>query len=147
MIQRIQTVYLLLTTFIAILFLSGDIIFFTNGTALTLLGISGQTGTDVAHKWFFTALLLVIPVLSFLIIFLYKKRKLQIRLTVLLIFLVAVMIAVLGYYYYVLTGNSDAELTFSYKLFLPLLMLIFSILALTGIRKDENIVRSYDRLR
>jgi len=151
MIQRIQTVYLILTTFIAILFLSGDIFSFENGTSLSFTGMIEKIGStnmeNVGHNWFLIVLLFTIPVLSFVLVLLYKKRKLQLKMTLLLIGLILVTCGTLGYYCYDYLNNSSTEIVLSYRLILPLLMLIFSILAYRGIRKDEEIVRSYDRLR
>lgn len=146
MIQRIQTVYLLLTTITAILFLSGEIFLFENGTTITLSGINADMQNN-ALNLVLSVLLLVVPLLSFVLIFLYKKRKLQIRLTLLLLLLIVLLIGVAGYYVFRITGNSDTDIVFNYKLILPVLMLIFIFFAYKGIRKDEEIVRSYDRLR
>lgn len=144
MIQRIQTIYLLLTTITAILFLSGEIFLFENGMDFSLTGLSAEINAiDIV----LSALLLAVPLLAFLIIFFYKKRKLQIRLTLLLLLLIIAMVGVAGYYIYISPGRSDTEIVFTYKLILPFLMLIFTFLAYRGIRKDEEIVRSYDRLR
>lgn len=145
MIQRIQTIYLLLTTITAILFLSGEIFLFENDTSVSLAGLSANGGSAV--DLVFSALLLAVPLFSFIIIFLYKKRKLQLRLALVLILLVILLLVFCGYYIYQISGNADAGLVLNYKLALPVLMLVFSTLAYRGIRKDEEIVRSYDRLR
>lgn len=148
MIQRIQTVYLLLTTVIAVLFLSGDIILFENGRSLMLTGYApGGEGTQPEPILPLTVLLLIIPFLSLILIFLYKKRKLQMKLTILLIFTILLTVAMIGYFAWNLSRASSTDIVFTYKMILPLLMLIFSVLAYAGIKKDEEIVRSYDRLR
>lgn len=151
MIQRIQTVYLLLTTLVAALFLSGNIIYFNNGATLRLTAItqkiSGAGVDKFEYIWPLTALLVIVPLLSFFLIFLYKGRKIQMRLTLLLVMLILLTIGVCGYYVWNYIKTSLTDIAFSYKLILPPLMLIFSILAYRGIRKDEDIVRSYDRLR
>jgi glucan phosphoethanolaminetransferase (alkaline phosphatase superfamily) len=148
MIQRIQTVYLLLTTILAVLFLSGDIILFENGKSLLLAGYDqGIEGAKPESIWPMTFLLLIIPVLSFILIFLYKNRKLQMKLTVILILMIVLCAAMVGYFAWNLSQASSTEIVFTYKMILPAFMLIFSILAYIGIKKDEEIVRSYDRLR
>ena len=147
MIQRIQTVYLLLTTLVAALFLSGSIIDFDNGATLRLTAIFGAGADRFESIWPLTVLLIIVPMLSLALIFLYKGRKMQMRLTLLLIVLILLTIGVCGYYVWNYMKASQTIITFSYKLILPLLLLIFSILAYRGIRKDEEIVRSYDRLR
>ncbi|MGE5419080.1 MAG: DUF4293 domain-containing protein [Chloroflexota bacterium] len=148
MIQRIQTVYLLLTTVIAVLFLSGDIILFENGRSLMLTGYApGGEGTQPEPILPLTVMLLINPFLSLILIFLYKKRKLQMKLTILLIFTILLTVAMIGYFAWNLSRASSTDIVFTYKMILPLLMLIFSVLAYAGIKKDEEIVRSYDRLR
>lgn len=146
MIQRIQTIYLLLTTITSILFLTGEIFLFEDGTAISI----SQLTSDIQNSGLniiLLILLLVVPALSILIIFLYKNRKLQMRMSLMLIFLVLSLLGISGYFIYNLTSSSDTGLMINFKLILPVLMLIFSFLAYRGIKKDEEIVRSYDRLR
>lgn len=146
MIQRIQTIYLLLTTITAILFLTGEIFLFEDGTVISLSQLTPgmqNSGLNVI----LSVLLLVVPVLSFLGVFLYKRRKLQIRMSLMLVFLILVLLGLCGYLIFNISSRSDTVLVINYKLILPVLMLIFSFLAYRGIKKDEEIVRSYDRLR
>lgn len=147
MIQRIQTIYLLGTFILSILFLSGEIISFSNGTFISISGIH-EGGTAVVHMtWVFTVLLLIIPLLSLIVIFLYGNRKMQIRITNILLVTILLMIGAGFYYAYDIINESDVEIDVHVKLAFPVFMLIFTLLALRGIRKDEAIVRSYDRLR
>lgn len=147
MIQRIQSVYLLLTTILAVLFLSGTIINFENGTSIDFLGTGeGKTLSDSSFS-VLSILLAAIPLLSFITIFLYSNRKLQIRLIILLLFLILIATGILSWIAYGIITNDQTAAVFTYKLILPLLMLILCFLALSGVRKDERIVRSYDRLR
>ncbi len=151
MIQRIQTVYLILTTFIAVLFISGHIIAFDNGQSVNLFGLTVSSANhgieDTGRNWHMAVLLLIVPVISFITIFLFKKRRLQKNFNLLLILFILVSVAAVGHYSYNYMNSSGAVIVFTYKLILPLLMLLFSILAYRSIRKDEDIVRSYDRLR
>jgi peptidoglycan/LPS O-acetylase OafA/YrhL len=151
MIQRIQTVYLLLTTILAVLFLSGTIINFENGTNLNLEGISGvvSPGPENSKNELLplTILLIAVPIMSLLTIFIYRNRKSQMKLTILLIILILLEIAAVAYYTHYIMGNFNTDPVPGLKLILPVLMLIFAILAYRGIREDEKLVRSYDRLR
>ena len=92
-------------------------------------------------------LLLLIPIVSFITIFLFKNRKLQIRFTAILILLIAALILALAYYSYYVISNYNSEINPRLNLIYPLLMMVSSFLAYRSIRKDEEIVRSYDRLR
>ena len=94
-----------------------------------------------------SVIVLVICIVSFSAIFLYKKRKLQLRLVLIVILLTVVFIAIMLYYLFWITEKFQAELVPGFKILIPLLILIFGILAFIGIKRDEKLVRSYDRLR
>lgn len=137
-----------MTTILAILFLSGNIISFEDGTSLKIGGlVAGNDETVILRAWIVSILLLAVPILSLILIFLYKNRRLQIQVTVLLIILIIALIGSLGWYSFDYVNSTGTNFVLGYKLALPILMLIFSLLAYKGIRKDEEIVRSYDRLR
>lgn len=147
MIQRIQTLYLILTIVLSILFLSDGIIVFSDGTLFKLTGIHFPGNAQAVTYWLFTAVLLVIPLLACIIIFLYRNRKLQLRLSAFLILLIVVMAGLAFLQITNITDASDASLLIKPKLFYPLLMIVLVLLAIRGISKDEALVKSYDRLR
>jgi len=154
MIQRIQTVYLLLTTLLAVLFLSGTIINFSadfERLTLELKGIFNVPETGPAESIrslpILSVLMIIVPAVSLLSIFIYKNRKLQIRLIILLIVLILAEAAAVVYYALYIEKAFNAEPIYDINLIFPFLMLLFSILACRSVRKDENLVRSYDRLR
>jgi uncharacterized membrane protein YidH (DUF202 family) len=143
-----------LTTIFALLFLSGEILSFSaaqDHLFLSLSGVFRAVQGSAAQKeestFIYSLLLLVIPLLSLITIFLYKNRKVQMRLTFVLIILVAIQIIASFYIMYDIERKFDAEIIPGIKHILPALMLITSFLAYRGIKKDEDIVRSYDRLR
>ena len=90
---------------------------------------------------------LLIIILSIVTIFLYKNRKIQIKFAIATAFLSAALIALTAWFAYSAGEKYQAVLSPGIRTFLPLIILLFSILAFLGIRKDENLVRSYDRLR
>ncbi|MCD4769581.1 MAG: DUF4293 domain-containing protein [Bacteroidales bacterium] len=154
MIQRIQTIYLAVATA-----LSG---FLLNGSILTLVGSNGETYVLNWNGIFLidnsisipfektlplTILLIIVPLLLFLAIFLYKRRKLQIRVTVLsTLLLLGVFILILYYIYY--SGRSlEADYIFNIKVVFPPVGAILGYLAFRAILKDELLVKSYDRIR
>jgi hypothetical protein len=91
---------------------------------------------------------------SFLVAFLslstilqYKKRKLQIKYgCVMLILLLLSYVIVFFNHLYPFTGTIDFS-SFRISVLLPLIAIVFDILAILAIRKDEKLVRSADRLR
>ncbi|MBK7132496.1 MAG: DUF4293 domain-containing protein [Bacteroidales bacterium] len=150
MIQRIQTVYLFLTTLISVLFLSGEFINFSDesGTVIifTLAGISGISG-PVFKTLPVSLLIIIIPVLSLVTIFLFKNRRLQLILCKVLLALISALVISLVIYSYLVTRRYNAEIIPGIKMTIPVVQFILSYLAYRGIKKDDDLVKSYDRLR
>jgi Domain of unknown function (DUF4293) len=155
MIQRIQSLYLLLTTLLSLLFLNGSFLSFINktGTVIkitftSMVKSSEGQGIELINKLLpLSIIILLIPVLSLVTIFVFKKRNIQLLLSKILIGLVTGLILVSGYYSYIIITDYSGEIVPGVKMALPLIMLILSILAFRGIRKDDRLVKSYDRLR
>ena len=149
MIQRIQSVYLLVVTILMVICMCspiGSII--TNANEISELGnlcITFPDGTKDYSPWALFVILLVVAALSFVTIFLFKKRMLQIRLT---IFSSVVLI---GYYLavvaYLVMLAEDTTFSASWTICLPFAALILNWLAIRGIGADEALVKAYDRLR
>lgn len=155
MIQRIQSLYFLLTTLLSLLFLKGSILNFINNSGsairITFTGIvksaEGQ-GFEVMYNLLpLSVIILVIPVLSLVTIFFFKNRSVQLWLSKILIALVTGLILISVYCSFLIITQYNGELVPGIKMTLPLLQLVLSILAFTGIRKDDRLVKSYDRLR
>ena len=149
MIQRIQSVYLLVVTILMVICMCspvGSIIASTNEISeFGNLCITLPDGTKDYAPWALFAILLVVAALSFGTIFLFKKRMLQIRLT---IFSSVVLI---GYYLalvaYLFMLAEDTTFSASWTICLPFAALILNWLAIRGIGADEALVKAYDRLR
>src|SRR5699024_5073001 len=104
------------------------------------------------YQYFYFILTMIITLLAFICIFLFKKRKLQFRLT-LLNFFFAIGLVVLQYFLieqmkdgFTMNQmlNSSTYLPAAF-ISIPIIILLF--LAARGIRKDEKLIRSLDRLR
>ena len=149
MIQRIQSVYLLVVTILMIVCMCspvGSIIANTNEISeFGNLCITMPDGTKDYAPWALFTILLVVAILSFVTIFLFKKRMLQIRLT---IFSSVVLI---GYYLalvaYIFMLAENTSFTPSWTICLPFVALVLNWLAIRGIGADEALVKAYDRLR
>jgi drug/metabolite transporter (DMT)-like permease len=126
MIQRIQTLYLLVA----------DLLIAT----LFFLEI-------VLNTWPLLALTCLIFALLFLIIFQYKNRPLQIKLSYLAMLLSVGLTGL--FYFYVWKGNTLTGGNYTYKLSFtfPLLAAVCAWLASRGMIKDENLIKSIDRIR
>jgi hypothetical protein len=156
MIQRIQSVYLFLA------FLSGVVLFFfpiawyygeVNTLEFFVCRIVDHVPSNVPlfGKYFLlplSALNLVSALFSFFLIFLYKKLNRQYKLIRLNILLIIIYIGAVFFYYSDNIGsvvNSTAQ--FGVGAFLPLISLVFLVLAMRGINSDIKLLRSVDRLR
>lgn len=143
MIQRIQSIFLFLGA----------------GSILGLFGLpvadtdapqtAGVLFTDGQYTLFDDPVLLglfgLAGALLLLDIFLFKNRKLQIRLSLLSILLVVIG-AGYGAYRFVNDAAMEAASP-AVGVALPILGLLFAFLANKYINKDEKLVRSSDRLR
>lgn len=155
MIQRIQSLYLFVIVVLSGLLLNGSVLNFISKTGsifkvtfTEVIKSTGGQGLEVIEKLLpLTILIIIIPIISLTAIFLYKKRKYQLVMSRVLITLNSILIiAVLHVSFRIISGYG-AQLVPGFKMILPVLMLIFAILAFRGIRKDEQLVKSYDRLR
>jgi uncharacterized membrane protein (DUF485 family) len=154
MIQRIQTVYLFLAAVITALIFLFPFASYNDGVSVYKLGILGFTNlTDnlILFNVVPVALLVISTlVLTVITIFMFKKRMLQIRLSRISIFIYLVLIGVIFYYSdrAVSELNGD-KITFQYGFgaIAPIIALLLTYLAIRGIKKDEALVRSADRIR
>jgi hypothetical protein len=155
MIQRIQSLYLLLTTIVSGLFLNGKILVFQNQidseTILSFNGIYQKIpgdGTEIIGKMIpITIISAIIPLLSFFTIFLFKRRKLQIRFTLAILVLELFLILATVLYSLNIVRMNSYSVTAGINVIFPILAILFTLLAYRGIKRDEDLVRSYDRLR
>mgnify|MGYP003305421793 FL=1 len=150
MIQRIQSIYLLVVTILMIVCMCnpvGSILTPDNEiSTFTNLCITTAEGNSNYAPWALFVLLLIIALLALVTIFLFKKRMLQIRLTIFS------SILLIGYYVvfvvFVTTMLADdASFTPSWLVCLPFAALILNWLAIRSIGADEALVKAYDRLR
>ncbi len=150
MIQRIQSVYLFIVGVLLIVcmcnpvgsFIAADysIIEFTN------LSLTSADGTKDYAPWALWAILLVATLLTFLTIFLFKKRMLQIRLTVFSTLLLIGWYASLVVFIFMLK-EEGSSFSPSWSVCLPFVGIVLNWLAIRAIGKDEVLVKAYDRLR
>jgi vacuolar-type H+-ATPase subunit I/STV1 len=136
MIQRIQSVWLLLAA--ACTFLSFKFPFYS-GT--NLKGVASYE-LKATENFLLMATTVIIGVLAIFIIFLFKKRQLQLRLCVLGLVLEALLIFL--YYRQVLTFTQGTYALFA---LLQSLVVILFFMAARAINKDEKLIKDSDRLR
>lgn len=155
MIQRIQTLYLLIVAglFIALMFLplavvqTGDVLYSFDVTGINTMT---QPPELVFPTWSLLAIDAIIVLLSFTIIFMYKKRILQMRMCVFNALLMIGFCALFGFYVWKIGHSPDlSAMTVSLRLWtsFPIIALIINYLAIRNIGADEALVRSLERLR
>lgn len=136
MIQRIQTLWLFFASVLCFITLK---LSFYSGTYLTDNQYHPLNGTSNVLVMIAT---IVIGVLTFVTIFLYKKRILQLRLTILAIVLELLLI----FLYY----RETAKFTrgeYSISAALHIVIIIALVFAARGINKDEKLIKDSNRLR
>ena len=149
MIQRQQTIWWFLIGVFAVLMLFFDwmTLFVTDGNyTLSSSGIL-KDGNTVIPGTMLTVYLIVEAVFNFVIIFLYKKRILQSRLTIISIVLSLGTYGLVALYRYMFISEAVTDTNFNWPLVLPLISTILGIMAFRHVLMDEAKVRSLDRLR
>ncbi|MFZ9301115.1 MAG: DUF4293 domain-containing protein [Chitinophagaceae bacterium] len=141
MIQRIQSLWFLLASVAG--FLTYQLPLWEG--RLMENGIKKFNATD---NLLFFALTMAISILALSTIFLFKNRQLQKKLSVIGI-LVSLGLIALEFYFVndFKTTLNLSESTWKPGALMPILIAIFFFLALQGIRKDEKLIKSLDRLR
>ena len=148
MIQRKQSIFLLLAIVIAIFqFLIPFQTFNYNNNSLSFYTLPGND-TEIMNVNLYILFVLnsCILILAGIVIFLFKKRTLQYKLAnfgVLLNMLLMGLFFSLSFTKENLTG----EINFKIGAFLPLINAFLYYLAAYFIKKDEELVRSADRIR
>jgi len=160
MIQRIQSVYLLIISICAGALFFFPIFYLVPGVTaidtaiyrMSLMSVESVVNGLIAFQMRFWPLIIInafILITSLATILLYKNRKLQIKLCGMLTLTQVVLLVILTFDIDQLriTIGPGHILTFSIAAILLVIPLIFSRLAGRSIKKDDDLVRSADRLR
>ncbi len=137
MLQRIQTVYLVIALLLDAVFpylfplwilkTGKDFFFMSNMTYVILFGLS--------------------TVLSLIGIISFKNRQLQFVLGRLNIILNLILLGLFVYQSLNLSGETPVVSEKGIGMFLPIISIVLLVLANKAIKKDEDLVKSVDRLR
>ncbi|MFA8301097.1 MAG: DUF4293 domain-containing protein [Hyphomicrobiales bacterium] len=157
MIQRIQSIWLLIATVCGILFLFLPLAEFANVAQTEYAKLYAENlivfpKELVTKSSFYTYPLfiggLIIAILSLITIFLYKKRKLQMRLTSINV-LISIVVLALTFFLYTDSFAKDFAMNINYQagIFMPIIALVCLIMAYRGINRDEKLIRAADRIR
>ena len=138
MIQRIQTVYLLLTFVV-----TGVLMFF-----IPLWTLNTGKAFYFMQDQFYTILLGLSTMLTIISIISYKKRQNQFVMGRLNIILNLILLGLFVYRSLNLSGETaNAVSEKGIGMFLPIVAIVLLVLANKAIKKDEDLVKSVDRLR
>ena len=137
MIQRIQTIYLLLAFVV-----TGILLFF-----IPLWTMSDSKEYYFMQSQVYTILLGLSTTLTLLSVVSYKKRQNQFVIGRLNIILNLILLGLFVYRSLNLSGETPAVSEKGIGMFLPAVAIVLLVLANKAIKKDEDLVKSVDRLR
>lgn len=149
MIQRIQSIYLFLATaaYVCLFFFPfASYVTASKTYELSVLGLM-ENGIPLERTLPLLAGVLLLIILTFSIIFFYKKRMLQSKLTAISLLLNVGLIGGMFFYSDRFSESISARADYSTGTYIVVIPLIFLVLANKAIRKDELKVRAADRLR
>jgi len=157
MIQRIQTIWLFLSSgSLLLLFLFPYFQYFDDFGVAMAVKVTGiyqgmADGVIQTEPFIFQTIATVLTALiPLIIIFYYKDRSRQLKIS----YIGIVILALMGIWFYSTAKEAISVVNQSFQLgnigigaLLIPLSLLFLILAVRGIRKDEKLIKSVDRLR
>lgn len=155
MIQRIQTLYLLASSILVLLWYFmplADLVNYESNFTFSIYGIKNPDDQTWLYHTLIISIITTISIISTVAtIFLYKNRKLQIKASQFLLLLHTALVAVA----FLLIDKAKSLLSLSNEIIIhhkisilfPLISLVLIFLAIKAIKRDEELVRSADRLR
>ncbi|MBN1185980.1 MAG: DUF4293 domain-containing protein [Bacteroidales bacterium] len=152
MIQRIQSLFLLIASGLMGVLVFSPIAFILDSKGMFYefyaRGLIFSNMEMVMPSIPLLAMVVVISLLLFISIFLYKNRMLQMRICIFSMLLIVGMHGL--YLYHSSQIRKHLEIvSYNYKITMlfPIISIILIYMALRAIRKDDKLVRSYDRIR
>ena len=147
MIQRIQSLYLLIVTALLIAAMCLPMGYFTDTMGEHPFKALGMDVNGAFQStWGLFGILMLSTIVAFATIFLYKNRMLQIRMTIFSTILLVGYYATLVTFIFMLK-NDSMTFSASWTLCLPFIAIILNWLAIRAIGRDEVMVKAADRLR
>lgn len=149
MIQRIQTLFLLIALVLqALLFYQPLAVLQLDDATFYEIFIKGYVfNNQIQYSVSLLVFAFITVLLNLITIFLYKKRILQMRLAVYNTILLIGLQGVIAYTIYATSDNLNAEVFLQYAAIFPIIIAILHLLAFKYIKRDEELVRSADRIR
>ena len=152
--QRIQTLYLAIVVILSIVQIFIPVAGITDLDTTVVYAYKGchlvdaVTGSVALNAYFLPLLPIIIAIIAFVTILIYRKRILQMRLCVINMILAIGYYGYLYYHLFVARENfTNAAIYWSMPSSFQLINFILLILAFRNIAKDEALVRAADRMR
>jgi len=152
MIQRIQTVYLTVASLLGILALLNPVAIYLKGSeavVLTPFSHTAEEVVDFAGAWPIGVLWVFCIAVLVATIFQFKNRPLQLKITMSFTILL-IALGAMEFWIAMQLGAALGEgynANYNWTIFLPFISAVLTFLARLAIKKDEDLVRSVDRLR
>jgi Domain of unknown function (DUF4293) len=141
MLQRIQTVWLLLAA--AAAFLTLKLSFYSGNIMINNEKLFRHLSATMENvNILLTILSVAVGIAALIIIFMFKDRKMQMRLLI-----ITIILSLLNIYLYFNESKKFVEGRLDWSCIFVFIIPIFLILAARGIYKDEKLIKSMDRLR
>ncbi|WP_420574512.1 DUF4293 domain-containing protein [Kordia sp.] len=137
MIQRIQSIYMILVAAIA-----GGLTF-----VLNLYTLENEVEVFAKDEPLYLGLFMASAVIALITIFLFKNRKLQFVLNRFNILFNLILLGIFVYRMLNLSGEVGKISEKGIGVILPIISIVLLVLANRAIKKDEDLVKSVDRLR
>ncbi len=153
MVQRLQTIYLLIAAILmAVTVFSPLATFVAEGIGKEFFyytwGFESVVGEAFSKTWGVITFTVICAILPFINIFLFKNRKLQIKVGNITTLFILFLYVTIGVYAFSIMGeNSLVLVNAKYGIILPFIALICNVLAILQIKKDEKLVQSLNRIR
>ena len=147
-IQRIQSLYLLIAVILMAVFAFFPALTFELGGREFVYGALEAGKVGVTHiDPLMLMLVILICFLALIDIFLYKNLQRQMTVCFVDIIIGLAMLIAIGIQAYVVSGKEGLTLNWQWYLILPVLSIIFLMLAHKAMSRDKKMLRDADRLR
>lgn len=155
MIQRVQSIYILVSAGLVISsLLSAFIHIIAPGTiieinAFKILEVQEGIEPNFTQVYTIGVALSIVVVALLSAIFLFKNRPLQLRILKYSILLKSAVILVVAYFAYIIAKNTEIQMSIAPKTgaLLIIVSIVVDWIAMKAIKRDEDLVKSVDRIR
>ncbi len=147
-IQRIQSVYLLIAVILMVVFAFFPALTFELGGRQFVYGALEAGKVGVTHiDPLMLMLVVLISLLALIDIFLFKNLQRQMTVCFVDIIIGLAMLVAIGIQAFYVNGKDGVTLTWQWYLLLPILSIVFLMLAHKAMSRDKKMLCDSDRLR